>query len=226
MLSRAYIASKFAFMLVLVWLTVQAALSLHTLTAKSDAVLTDTRRMVLIAGGVAGEVRSSLKEFNKTEAHREAYYNDAALQLNATLRKANKTVDDLDILVVSTNTNFNQTFSILNTSIVARNEQIGETVAGITRASSDLDETIKAGTKTLTDADKVFADPSISATLKGTQETTEQLALTAGHLEKSASDIQEAVHRMTRPPSFAKSAGMFILDIGSKLGNIVSGLIK
>lgn len=46
------------------------------------------------------------------------------------------------------------------------------------------------------------------------------------HLEKATGDIETAVHRLTRPPSFAKQVGMTLLDIGAKLGNIVTGFIK
>lgn len=226
MLQQFYTGSKFALMLVLIWVLAQVALSLRALSDQAGATLTDARRVILVAGGVAGEVRASLKEFNKTEASREKYYNDSAKQLQATLYRANQTMTDLDALVTQTNANFTATFTEVNTDLAADQAGITPLLASANRSVTDLDQTAKAATVAMTAAGNVLADPSIPASLKSTQETSAQLAASAAHLEKSTADIQEAVHRWTRPPSVAKSAVSFILDVGSKVANIVTGFFK
>ena len=46
------------------------------------------------------------------------------------------------------------------------------------------------------------------------------------HLDAATADIEQDVHRLTRPPSFLKQLGMGILDVAAKLGSVSAGFIK
>lgn len=60
----------------------------------------------------------------------------------------------------------------------------------------------------------------------GLAETSKHAATATDHMEGATADIQQAVHRLTRPASLAKRIGITLLDVGSKLGNIVAGFFK
>jgi hypothetical protein len=69
-------------------------------------------------------------------------------------------------------------------------------------------------------------DPAIADLAKQLDDSSHSLSLTADHLEKATADIQQDVHRLTRPPSFLKQLGMGILDVGAKLGSIAAGFVR
>lgn len=46
------------------------------------------------------------------------------------------------------------------------------------------------------------------------------------HLDHATADIEQDVHRLTRPPSMIKQIGMGILDAAAKLGSISAGFVK
>lgn len=218
MISKAYVASKFAFMLVLIWLVAQAAISLRTLANDADATLTDARRVILVVGGLAGQVRTSLKEFNKTEATREAYYNDASRKLADTLTKADKTVADADTLLVS-----------LNAAVNDRNVQAAAILADADASIKELDSTAKSATKALDNAASVVGDPNIPATVAQLEKVSENLdGMTknldsvSAHVDATAADVQSWVHGMIHPAkNTLKTVGKFVLDTAEKFGNII-----
>lgn len=66
-------------------------------------------------------------------------------------------------------------------------------------------------------------DPAISDLAQNLDATSVSLKVTADHFDKTTADIEQEVHRLTRPPSMLKQIGMGILDVGAKLGSIAAG---
>jgi hypothetical protein len=76
-------------------------------------------------------------------------------------------------------------------------------------------------------------DPAIAQMAARLDEAAESVALAskstadgAEHLNKATADIEQAVHRLTRPPSLAKRIGTTVLGIGAQLGSIFAGFVK
>jgi hypothetical protein len=46
------------------------------------------------------------------------------------------------------------------------------------------------------------------------------------NVQNTTRDIAEAVHRETRPASFAVKFGSYVLDLASKAGAIFAGFVK
>lgn len=80
---------------------------------------------------------------------------------------------------------------------------------------------------------KRLSDPNIEHMAENLNDASSSLALAsksvangADHLDHATADIEQDVHRLTRPPSFAKQVGMGILDVAAKLGSVFAGFVR
>ena len=69
-------------------------------------------------------------------------------------------------------------------------------------------------------------DPAIAQLAANLNTSAANLADATKHTDAATADIEEAVHRLTRPPSMLKRIGTTLLGIGAQLGSIFAGFVK
>lgn len=140
---------------------------------------------------------------------------------------------------------FAKTQRALRASIDFTNKSLNEPVTGLfARVGSDVDASSKNLDEQLTESSTaaqlaleslahstetltfLLNDPAIAQTATHLNNSAAQLELTSTNVQKTSADIEEAVHRLTRPPSLAKRIGMGILQIGGELGSIFAGFVR
>jgi hypothetical protein len=69
--------------------------------------------------------------------------------------------------------------------------------------------------------DRALTDPAIHETLVHVEEIALATAGTANHIEASTKDLEDYVHRFTRPASQIKTFLLFLLDNGFKVRSVL-----
>lgn len=128
------------------------------------------------------------------------------LYLQTMSKETIKTISDTDLAIV----NLQKTEADIDTSLVSTSNQLSSVVA-------DTKPLLQAGTKTLTSANKLLADPALAATLNNTNNATKSLAEVSANVSATTKDIQNKVHDMTKPASLLKTIFMKTLGIAANL---------
>lgn len=220
-------AAKLALFLILCWAGIAVALAVPRLTDKSDALLTDTRRVVLVVGGAATELEKSSREWAATSKEQRDYWQGLQKQVSETLANTNKTVADLDLMVNQTNGSLNRDLALMADSIAAGQASFQEFQA-----------TAMATTKAVNQSAAILAGPEMQTTLKNIASASQQLAEASaqinqaaahsnqalGHVDAATADVQAKVHQMTRPVAWYKTVGIAVLSVMAPAVNLIKGL--
>ena len=181
--------------------------------AELDVTLVELDRTAESAQGVLGEVQATAQNLKLSSAAETAYWNATAKQTALAAR-------DLRQLIARTDRELNDKF-------------LPDLDTQVSQTSGAAQLSLKALTHSADTLTFQLQDPEIS-------QMAEHLNLAAGsiadaaastasatkHLDASTADVEQAVHRLTRPPSMLKQIGMGILDVGAKLGSIAAGFVR
>lgn len=132
--------------------------------------------------------------------------------LGPTIQHVNRVTDDLEVVVLN-----------LNTALVNQDKNLSASLADLDRALKEMAPAMRAATATMENAAKATGDPAILETLHHVDETTANVAATTASLNRSAQMIEQKVHAMTKPASWAQRVGTTILDLGSKARILIVG---
>lgn len=180
-------------------------------------------------GAAGGDLEKTLRDEQKAAGDQLTATAASLKQTQTDLADADTAVKHLQATLDSINT----TVGTLNGAI---EDNSGQMVAIEKEAQNDLadwdiDEaglrdTMTAATNTIAEANKLLADPTIPDDLLQVHTILVHGNATAAHVDASTADLAAAIHRETRPASFAMKTASFIVDGVSKAGSILAGFIK
>jgi hypothetical protein len=162
--------------------------SANGLTKRADLLIKQTSFLVLQAGLTADQLRkASIKE--------------------------SATLDVVNAHLEQTLANVNQFVINADKSQVLLANTTNETIKQLNPVLKQTTETIAEAQKAIGDIDALILNPSIPKTLLATQKAAEATAGTMGHVEGTASDIQDAAHKYLHP-TWVTSTVNWIFKIG------------
>lgn len=132
------------------------------------------------------------------------------VSLNKTIIRADGTIADLDAEILK---NGNEVATLLRSG--------QQTTHILSLAGLELGALVRH-----TDENMQTLNPNIQAAVKSLNESSDHVSHATDSLANASKDVEVKIHQLTRPASFAKSLGMTILDIGAKLGSVVTGFFK
>jgi len=156
---------------------------------------------------------TTIEQLNQAAIEQRAYWNKTSADSDKTVKAMRLTIDRAALLLDHTDVQLNSSlFPDLdrNLSLTAQSAQMG--MASIGHAGDALTFQLD--------------DPAIADLAKNLDATSGQLQQTSEHMAATTADIEQAVHRMTRPPSLLKRIGESILDVGAKLGSMAAGFVR
>lgn len=207
-----------------------------TLTEGLRPLLTDTRRVVLSIGGVSADLRKATEEWKKASVVQAKATTESLQKTKESLHKLIVLESQLTQLVENTDQAVNGalipaiTRSVLNTS-----NDIGKvsdaSAKAIQQTAADVKPLAENATLALQDLRKVLADPNIPVALQAIAESSKHLETIsrdgitiADNGVQVSTDLKDAVHRATRPGSFAVRIGGLVLSEGAKVWSWLRGL--
>lgn len=152
-------------------------------------------------------------------------------QMTHAMREFLKTAGDAHDLVGHLDRNLNGSPGTVNLPPVkgilpAAEEAVEKAGASIDILTTAAKSTLDAGTTAIATLNQRLADEHLASFMVNMDAASAGFAQTSVHLAGATGDIETKVHQLTRPASFAKNVGMTILDIGSKIGEVLSGFLK
>jgi hypothetical protein len=93
----------------------------------------------------------------------------------------------------------------------------GEAVFALRQSTDNLEPVLEGLARAASAAADRMNDPALAETVEQTRIAATHLAASSAHVEQATSDLAQAIHRVTRPVSWLKRAGLFVLDTGAKL---------
>lgn len=187
---------------------------------------TDTE---IVVGGAARDLELTLR------GERQAA--DAQIQATtAMLGQAQRDLADVDKAALSLNATLgtvNTTVGTLNGAIEDQTGRADAIEMETERDLADFDADEKSladvmakASATIAQANALLADPSIPQDLAAVHDSLDHMEKTSEHVDAGTADLAAAIHRETRPASFAmKTAGVILKGV-SQAGSILAGFIK
>jgi len=162
---------------------------------------------------VLASVDSTAGQLNSAAAEQRAYWQKTSADSDKTVKALRLTIDRFGLFVKHSDETVNSfVLPDLDRQLTLTSDQAQLSLAAFGHAGDVLAFQLD--------------DPAIADLAKNLDQSAATLTQTSDHLEKATADIEQAVHRLTRPPSLAKRIGMAILDVGAKLGSIAAGFVR
>lgn len=162
---------------------------------------------------VLDNLNSAIGTFNQAASEQRAYWNKTSADSDKTVKALRLTIDRAALLLDHTDVQLNSSLlPDLDRQINLTSDSAQMSLASIGHAGEVLTFQLD--------------DPAIADLAKHLDETSAQLQQTSEHMAATTADIEQAVHRMTRPPSLVKRIGEDILDVGAKLGSMAAGFVR
>lgn len=158
---------------------------------------------------------STVTELNIAAKEQQSYWAKTSADSDKTVKALRLTTDRLALLLQHTDQELNFTLlPNLDRQITSTAQGAQLSLASLTHASDAL----------------TFQINDVGPILTSLGESSAQLAQASGHANKILADGEHTADyyekKLTTPASFAKRLGMTLLDVGSKLGNIMAGFVK
>ena len=196
----------------------------HRIARQADTTLRDLDDELKVQGSnlaideqhleqVLSGVDVAVGQFNAAAAEQRAYWQKTSADSDKTVKALRLTIDRFGLFVSHSDASLNSfVLPDLDLQMRLASEQAQLSLASFGHAGDVLAFQLD--------------DPAISDLAKNLDQSAATLTETSAHLEKTTADIEQAVHRLTRPPSLAKRIGMGILDVGAKLGSMAAGFVR
>jgi uncharacterized membrane protein YdfJ with MMPL/SSD domain len=181
------------------------------------------------------EIDLTAQDTRKLVAEAQVRLKDTSQNLNAILLQTGLAADEarrasveqrqyLDTIAKKTIDVLTQTQSTI-AQLGDTTQKVGGDVHTMSEATvtavDSLPSLLEQANKTLQATEKVIADPNIPRTFENVNKVSESLAVTADNVAKTSDHIEKKVAQLVKPASFMKRIVMSILDIGSKIAQIV-----
>lgn len=194
-----------------------------------DAELTDLHRVTLDAGGAVAEIRASAKVAEEASVEEKTYLAALNTKMQAVMDNSADATADLATMIQRTDHNINDVLAPTLAQTVTQND------ARLSRLVADTDSTVKSMATTSSQAatvltsvmemmaqvSKLLDDPANQQTIDNFAVITKNTAETTAHLDSASADIQQKVHAITRPASWARSVFNFVMSTAAQVGEIV-----
>lgn len=204
------------------WDTHRVLLQLRLTAQKA----TDTE---IVVGGAARDLELALRDEQKASGAQIA-------ATAATLKQAQQDLADVDKAALSLNSALESVHSTMLSLNGAIEQNSGALVAIEGQARKDLEdfdvdehglaETMSSANGAVSAAGKLLADPTLVDDLAQVHTGLVHLSATSAHVDAGTADLAEAIHRETRPASFAVKTAGWIVNSAAKFGSIFAGFIK
>ena len=226
-------------------LQVAAVLALLSLGVSTAVLSRDAHRISLETEKTLADIDTAVKVQNMNLAADEVHLDSVLDHLDATVGQltsaaieqraywqktsadSDKTVKALRIVVDRAGLLMKHTDERFNFSLVPDvDREFVVTMQSAQASIGAMGETSEAFTARLNDPAIAQMAAHLNEAAANVAAASKSTAAGAEHLDKATADIEQAVHRLTRPPSLAKRIGMALLDVGAKLGSIMTGFVK
>lgn len=183
----------------------------------------------IVMGGAAGDLQKTLA-LERTAAGDQIAATTATLQQAQTdLADVDKAALSLDATLRTVNTavgTLNGAIEANSGQMIAIEDQAKRDLADFDADEASLQQTMSSANGAVSAANKLLADPTIPDDLVQLHAGLVHVNATSAHVDAATGDLAEAIHRETRPASFAMKTAGFIVDGVSKAGSILAGFIK
>lgn len=180
-------------------------------------------------GAAGGDLEKTLRDEQKAAG-------DQLAATAATLRQTQTDLADVDAAVKHLDATLGGVNAAANSLNGAIEDNSGQMVAIEKQAERDLadfdvDEqglegTVNAAAGTIASANKLLADPSLPDDLTRIHSVLIHTDATSAHVDAGTADLAAAIHRETKPASFAVKTAGWIVDGAAKFGSILAGFVK
>jgi hypothetical protein len=196
-------------------LLVHANQTLVNLDAESLSLHADIAAEVAHVDAIVSSAQAASDQMRLAAAEQRAYWQKTSADSDKTVKALRLTVDRAALLLKHTDEQLNGSLlPDLNHQIALTGESAQSAFASAGHAGDAL-------TFQINDMEPIFAN---------LRDGTAQLSLASAHADQILLDGEKTADyyekRLTTPASFAKRVGMGLLDVGSKLGNIMAGFVK
>lgn len=164
----------------------------------------------------AKNAREATDEGKKASIEQRKYWAQAAQQTNkdladldAVLHSAGDAVRSLNSAIVHADNNLSSVSIQTTTSI----KQIGDTLAS-------LQPVILKASESMDNLARLTGDPALLQTVQHVNASTANVESATGHLDASTKEVELYVKHLTKPASWVRSLGIFLLDTASKFALI------
>lgn len=194
-----------ALLAVAVWATVELALLFHNTTTQVNTVGYHAVLLIDDSRHLVADVRKDLDETKRL-------VNALIIQVEMTTSSIRRAADDQQTYWKQAAEKTVASLSQLENTLKQAEMTLGQIQdttqnvdAGVTASLAELQAAIKQANQVLADTDKLVSDPSVKGTAANVEEATAQIAATTQNLNKAMADVQQAIHRMTRPAAWWKT---------------------
>lgn len=189
------------------WVLYDLHVAIVATTQRTDALLTDTRRVILSMGGISANLREATDEAKKASKVQAAYWNQAAAQTNKDLQDFDSALVQLQSVLRHTDAAIGH----LDTELGATAAQVNASVKQVGDTMASLQPGIAALTQTAENAAKLTSDPALLASLDHLNKTSANIErVTTDFAGMMHDDLRPAVHRAVQPASKARLAYFLI----------------
>lgn len=181
--------------------------------ANVDGAITDLRT-------TTKKLNSTLDNVTQVTSQLELVASDERQYWNKTSEESAKAMRDLRQITARLDRSVNDKL------IPDVDKAIGATAVSAQDALDSLQNAGETLSARLNDPAVADLATHLDAAAAGLATASGNVADGTAHLDHATADIEQSVHRLTRPPSLLKSIGMTLLDVGAKLGSIAAGFVR
>ena len=180
----------------------------HATLHDADATVQDARRVVLVSGGLVGELRDASKEWKRASRQQADYFTQIGAQTNAVLAHLDQAIVDQ------------------NAELKVTHEQARASLAQLDDSLQELAPILAATAETAQNAATVTGDPALLEIVRQSGETAHNVNLATASLAHSSQMVEHRVEQLTAPKRWIAAVGSAILDLAGKVGPLAAALLK
>ena len=214
--------------------TTLAALSVGAAMVQTTVILQESKGSILqteellldLRAGLSGtlehtdatlmRIAQASDEWAKASREQRQYWATNSRQAGRVLREAEKTLASFRIQILP-----RLAQSLENTD--ANMQEVAEEVSAAVQA---LQPVLKNLAEASANAAQVTGDPNIPLAIASMEATARNVESTTANLDKTTEHIEKFVARATKPASFAKRAGVFLLQMVGSVGSFFQGILN
>lgn len=169
---------------------------------------------------VLSHVDATVSQLDLAAAEQRAYWQKTSSDSDKTVKALRLAVDRASLLLDHTDKQLNSSLlPDIDREFILTTQQTQRSIGSIGQAGDAL--TLQLNDPAIAEMAEHLNEAATNAAA-----ASKSVADGTAHLDKATADIEQEVHRLTRPPSMAKRIGTTLLDIGAKLGSIFAGFVR
>ena len=192
-----------------------ADVTLRDVDAESLSLHADVSAQIAHVDAIITSAQAASEQMRLAAVEQRAYWQKTSADSDKTVKALRLAVDRAALLLDHTDK------QLTGTLLPDVDRQVNATAESAQFALGSITHAGDALTFSINDLPPIFAN---------LREGTAELSLASAHADKILADGERTADyyekKLTTPASFAKRLGMGLLDVGSKLGNVMSGFVK